>query len=227
MTIHTISFFDPPNCSLYDYIRRGIKTVEGRKISPKYQNYKKDDTLIINDEKGLLICKILYVNQYKNVREYLEKEGLDKTVPCVKTVDEAINIYRNFISNKELNNGFLGIGISFIKEHKKHYVNLKEPWFTYIKNGLKTVEGRLNKGKFTEFTKDDIIIFQHNDKKINAKITGINKYNNFSNMLKNKTLKRVLPNITSNQEGVNIYHQFYTPQDEKEYGVLAISFELL
>jgi ASC-1-like (ASCH) protein len=41
--------------------------------------------------------------------------------------------------------------------------NLSEPWFSLIKIGLKTCEGRLNKGDFSLMKKGDYIIFENND----------------------------------------------------------------
>lgn len=110
--------------------------------------------------------------------------------------------------------------------HKKYTKNVLEPWFTYIKEGLKTVEGRLDKGDFSKMKKGDIITFVNNNQKVDVIIIDIDKYDTFSEMLRNKTLKRTLPDpsIKRNENGVKVYRQFYSPEDEKKYGVLAISF---
>ena len=47
-----------------------------------------------------------------------------------------------------------------MKEFNKH---LSEPWFSLIKLGLKSVEGRLNKGEFSKFKKNDIVVWTNND----------------------------------------------------------------
>ena len=41
--------------------------------------------------------------------------------------------------------------------------HLSEPWFTLISLGLKTVEGRLNKGRFQEMQVNDIIEWHNED----------------------------------------------------------------
>ena len=41
--------------------------------------------------------------------------------------------------------------------NKEYDITVKEPWFTLIKMKLKSVEGRLNKGLFSKFKKDDIV----------------------------------------------------------------------
>ena len=40
-------------------------------------------------------------------------------------------------------------------------------------------------------------------------------------------LKKTLPNINSLEEGINIYHEYYSEEDEYKYGVIAIEFCLL
>ena len=42
-----------------------------------------------------------------------------------------------------------------------HNINVQEPWFTLIKKGIKTVEGRLNKGKFCNLKINDTITWNN------------------------------------------------------------------
>ena len=44
-------------------------------------------------------------------------------------------------------------------------------------------------------------------------------------MLKSETLEKVLPNVESINDGVDIYHQYYSAEDEAKYGVLAFGLE--
>ena len=37
-------------------------------------------------------------------------------------------------------------------------IHVSEPWFSYIKNKKKRIEGRLNKGTFSQLQKKEIII---------------------------------------------------------------------
>ena len=103
---------------------------------------------------------------------------------------------------------------------------LKQQWFDYIKNQIKTIEGRLNKGIFAKLKVGDTIIFKSKKMKIITTITYIKKYSNFKTMLKSETLEKVLPNVESINDGVDIYHQYYSPDDEAKYGVLAFGLEL-
>ena len=46
MTTHYLSILNPKECPTYTYIKQGVKTVEGRKYSEKYQKYRRGDILI-------------------------------------------------------------------------------------------------------------------------------------------------------------------------------------
>ena len=107
------------------------------------------------------------------------------------------------------------------------YINLMEVsvnkiWFDYINLKKKTVEGRLNKGKFKEFKKGDIIYFKNDNKKIKVIIKNIINYKTFKEYLEMEGLKRTLPGIKSIEQGEQVYYSYYTPEMEKEFGILAI-----
>jgi len=111
-------------------------------------------------------------------------------------------------------------------------INVQEPWFDYIKNKQKTIEGRLNKGIFSELNVGDEIIInkKKNDMTIDyveAKIIRITKYKSFEEYLSQEGLRRTLPGINTIEDGENIYYKFYTKQDEEKYGILAIRIVLI
>ena len=111
----------------------------------------------------------------------------------------------------------------------KYIKGLSEPWFTLIKKGYKTCEGRLNKGDFAKMEVDDIIEFRNNNRAFQVVITNIKQYDSFYDMIKKERLKNVLPDksIKTILEGVKIYRQFYTEEDEKKYGVIAINIKTI
>jgi ASC-1-like (ASCH) protein len=109
--------------------------------------------------------------------------------------------------------------------HKKH---VSEPYFTFIKKGIKTIEGRLNKGSFTDICIGDTVIWftSNSAEQVKTKIVKINKYDSFYKYLKKEKLKHTLPNVKNIEDGVAIYYKFYTHVDEHKYGVLAIHIKL-
>ena len=111
----------------------------------------------------------------------------------------------------------------------KYTKHVSEPWFTFIKDGIKTVEGRLNKGSFAEMKKGDIIVWITSNSKIQVKtkIVAIHKYKTFYEYLQKERLKNTLPNVNRIKKGESIYYQYYSKEDEKKYGVLAIRLKLI
>lgn len=234
MRNHYISFKDPPECPLYDYIKKGKKTVEGRKNSEQYQKMKVGDYLHIIDEKGNLKCRVTYIRGYHTVKEYLEEEKVSRALPCVKTVKEGINIYELFVPKEEIERlnkrywyGFLGIGIEFIEEYKQMYV--KDPWFTYIKEGRKTIEGRLNRGRAKRMKKNDklVLINRKTKKRVKVSVMATRKYDSIKAMIEKEGLEKVLPETRTVEEGVAIYREFYPEEKEKEFGVIAIEVKVM
>ena len=108
----------------------------------------------------------------------------------------------------------------------KYTKSVKNPWFDYIALGLKTVEGRLNKGDFAEMKKGDQIEFTNGDHRVLATITSIVSYPSFYSYLKHEGLEKCLPGIKTLREGVEIYHKFYSPEQEEMFGVLAVRLKL-
>jgi ASC-1-like (ASCH) protein len=76
-------------------------------------------------------------------------------------------------------------------------VSLKEPWFTHIKEGRKTVEGRLNRGLFKNLKINDVVKWTNRENDVMTKIIEIKMHASFGEMLNDNKLSDVLlkPNI--------------------------------
>lgn len=57
---------------------------------------------------------------------------------------------------------------------------------------------------------------------MSVQIIGIRYYQSFEQILHHEKLKNVLPGVRTYEDGVLIYHQFYQPSDETQYGVIAL-----
>lgn len=136
-----------------------------------------------------------------------------------------MHFYEKYIKYK---NKYLALKGGLIYE-----IHLNEPWFTLTKNCIKNVEGRLNKGIFSRFKINDQIIFFNFDKatrrrnQLKVTIASLKKYKSFQEMLEAEGLHKVLPDpeIKNISEGVEVYRKWYSPELEKEFGVLAIRLE--
>ncbi len=105
----------------------------------------------------------------------------------------------------------------------KLQLTVQEPFLTFVKEGKKTVEGRLAKNKYCNLKICDII--KIND--ILLKVTNISRYKTFKEMLTKEGLNNVIPNAKSIQEGVDVYYKFYNPKDEKIFGVIGIGIQVI
>jgi ASC-1-like (ASCH) protein len=109
--------------------------------------------------------------------------------------------------------------------------SLQEPWFSLIKNGTKTIEGRLSRGLYATFQVGEVIVWK-NDSDSSALpfqtlIKRISKYDSFRQMLEQEGIEHVLPTVASIEEGVAVYRRFYSEEQEKEHKVLAIEINVL
>lgn len=99
---------------------------------------------------------------------------------------------------------------------------VREPWFSFIKKGVKTVEGRLDGGKFKGIKKGDIVTWTNDEKHVDTVVTDVVRYDSFKDMLKEETVDATLPGIERIDDGVEVYRKFYSEEKEMEKGVLAI-----
>lgn len=123
LRLYKLNFKNLPNCDLYSYIKKGIKTVEGRPYKPLYESMKAGDALLLIASEGTLKCKITRVSFYKTIGDFLKKETIRKTMPCARNELKAVSFYNTYSSPKDreilykkYGYSFVGIGIKFIKE---------------------------------------------------------------------------------------------------------------
>lgn len=60
-----------------------------------------------------------------------------------------------------------------------------------------------------------------------ARITRKEEYETFEEYLETEGLDKCLPGIPSLSHGLSVYYKYFTKQDEKEFGVVAIEIELI
>jgi len=107
----------------------------------------------------------------------------------------------------------------------KYNEHLSEPWFSLISLGLKTVEGRKNKGKFKDMEIGDIIQWHNEDFKertILTKIIGKNEYKTFEEYLTTEGLDKCLPGIPTLEHGLSVYFKYFT-QINKTFDISIFS----
>ena len=163
-----------------------------------------------------------YKNKYiKYKTKYLELKNINNQFAGGNASSKKLN-------NKKYKANFNNPNIKM--DVKKYIENISEPWFTLISLGLKTVEGRKNKGKFKEMKVNDTVEWINNDFKPRNVLTRITKkveYNTFKEYLETEGLDKCLPGMPDIEHGLSVYFKYFTKEDEKEFGVIAIGLELI
>jgi len=105
--------------------------------------------------------------------------------------------------------------------------------------GRKTIEGRLNRGKFTEYKVGDYVSLRRDHRDVQGvlhdgepnaalvEIIAIRPYQSFITMVEAEGYQRVIPSAPNAQTAADEYNRFYTSKDQALYGVLAIEVKYL
>lgn len=111
-------------------------------------------------------------------------------------------------------------------KYRNHRV---EPYFTFLKNGQKTVEGRVREGKYCNIKPgDEIDVFNVEEtESVLVSVKRVACYKSIKDMLTKEGVKKLLPDMETIDQGVEVYRNFYTPEQEKKFGVVAIEVERL
>ena len=101
MTTRTFATSNPPEAPVFDHLKSGKKTVEGRPYSPKYQQVESGDTIVFTSSGKKHKATVKSVKKYKTLKGYLRGEGLRRTLPGVTSVAEATQIYNKRSTPKQ------------------------------------------------------------------------------------------------------------------------------
>ncbi len=101
-------------------------------------------------------------------------------------------------------------------------IHCDDPWFSYIRQGLKPVEGRKATHSYKKITTGDFINFSNGTESFKALVTEIRQYESLEAYLEDVTLAKALPGVNTLQEGLDIYYQWSTEEKIKQYGFLGI-----
>ncbi len=120
---------------------------------------------------------------------------------------------------------FLWMISDFLKNMTTYYsFNVQEPYKTFILNGQKIFEWRLNKWKFKEMQVWDILEFEETHEKLLIK--SKKNFSTFKEMIEFCNIEKIIPDAKILDEAINVYYKFYTKEQEKEFWVIAIEIEI-
>ena len=110
----------------------------------------------------------------------------------------------------------------------EHILKLQPKYFNYINNGAKRIELRLYDEKRQKINIGDTIIFQKEPEleiTMKVKVIGLLRYDTFEELFKDFDIKIMADNSMTKQELLEALEEFYTPEKQKQYGVLGIRIE--
>jgi len=106
----------------------------------------------------------------------------------------------------------------------KYQFSVQEPYKTFLLNWQKTIEWRLNRWKFVKIKKWDILQFETWESFL---IEDITRHESFMDMITKFGRGCIIPDAKDDKQAINIYHRFYSSEDEKRYWVCAIHVKRL
>lgn len=112
--------------------------------------------------------------------------------------------------------------LSILKE-VNFELHVQEPFFSLLSDGVKTIEGRCAVGDYKRIQAGHVLIC---NKCLMLQVQDVRQYSSFREMLEVESLASVLPGVTSIEEGVQIYRNFYSEEKERSNGVLAICVQI-
>ncbi|KAI3889010.1 hypothetical protein MKX03_012443 [Papaver bracteatum] len=112
-------------------------------------------------------------------------------------------------------------GMELVKMLKDvdYEIDVQEPFFTQLRVGRKTIEGRCAVGDYNRIGQGSLLLF---NRCLILEVQDVRRHPSFAELLKTEGLQKVLPGVDTIEEGVQIYRNFYTEEKEKSNGVLAI-----
>lgn len=105
--------------------------------------------------------------------------------------------------------------------------------------GRKTIEGRLNRGKFAKYKPGDQVWLRRDyrdengvlrdglERQVLVEVTAVRQYTASLEMVTAEGFESVIPYVNSPEEAAFEYDKYYTHEHQARYGVLAIEFKLL
>lgn len=109
-----------------------------------------------------------------------------------------------------------------------HKMGLYGEYFQSIIEGKKKVEVRLNDEKRRKIKVGDMIEFikvPQQDETLKVQVTGIRQYDTFKEMYENIPFKDFNCEGWTIKEMIDGTYEIYTPEQEKEWGALAITIK--
>ena len=87
----------------FDAVASGLKTVEGRINSSRFENCKPGDMVSFTcaSTNDTIVCTITAVTVYQNFYDMLQAQGVENMLPGIITLQDGVDMYEAFPGYKE------------------------------------------------------------------------------------------------------------------------------
>lgn len=119
-----------------------------------------------------------------------------------------------------------------------HEIGVETSQFEAIKNGDKTIEGRLGEPRILKIQPEDTLtihediivdgkVIGSHDEKIQTTVTQVLYFESFEEMLETVDYTVLAPEAESIDDALAAYTFLYSEKDEEEYGAVAIYIKVV
>ena len=109
-------------------------------------------------------------------------------------------------------------------------IHLDPDVFEVVKNGSKNIEVRVNDEKRRRLKVGDGFTFlkrPEETESLKAIVTSLDYYDNFEELVKHYEIKNLYLDSYTKEEFLKLLERFYSIEEQKEFGVVAIGFKLV
>jgi ASC-1-like (ASCH) protein len=109
-------------------------------------------------------------------------------------------------------------------------IHLDPDVFEVVKNGSKNIEVRVNDEKRRRLKVGDSFTFlkrPEETESLKAIVTSLDYYDNFEELVKHYEIKNLYLESYTKEEFLKLLERFYSIEEQKEFGVVAIGFKLV
>jgi ASC-1-like (ASCH) protein len=113
---------------------------------------------------------------------------------------------------------------NFYLKQMLYDIHVQEPAFSQIRDGVKKIEGRLSRSKFTEMKTGDELLLNET---VKLKILNKTEHKTFREMISFFGFENVIPEAETLEEAEAVYFKYYSKEDEATFGVIALEIKVI
>jgi ASC-1-like (ASCH) protein len=112
-------------------------------------------------------------------------------------------------------------------KRKTWQIDVQARWFKELQTGNKTIEGKRDSRTWSGMKVGDRIVFESDGKTFEMYVFAIRRYKTLLRYLAIEGLGRTLPGVLTIEEGVAQYLEYWTEEEIRRDGILAIEVDFL